>query len=98
MSSDAISNTHPGRQDADERAQPGAPFNSGYQHPSTSATSSRLTCTVNSSPMALWDFIQNYMDTSQPAADDAPLFEEQPRSTIQPRFEHLKKAEGRNPR
>jgi len=50
--------------------------------------------TVNQ-PMALWDFIQNYMDTSHPLPD-APLFEEH-RHNDPTTVEH-DKAKGRNPR
>ena len=50
--------------------------------------------TVNQ-PMALWDFIQNYMDTSHPLPD-APLFEEH-RQNDPTTVEH-DKAKGRNPR
>ncbi|WP_022964117.1 hypothetical protein [Halopseudomonas pelagia] len=50
--------------------------------------------TVNQ-PLALWDFIQNYMDTSHPLPD-APLFEEH-RHNDPTTVEH-DKAKGRNPR
>ena len=50
--------------------------------------------TVNQ-PMALWDFIQNYMDTSHPLPD-APLFEEH-RHNDPTTAEH-DKARSRNPR
>ena len=50
--------------------------------------------TVNQ-PMALWDFIQNYMDTSHPLPN-APLFEEH-RHNDPTTVEH-DKAKGRNPR
>lgn len=46
-------------------------------------------------PLALWDFIQNYMDTSHPLPD-APLFEEH-RHNDPTTVEH-DKATGRNPR
>jgi hypothetical protein len=46
-------------------------------------------------PLALWDFIQNYMDTSHPLPD-APLFEEH-RQKDPTTVEH-DKATGRNPR
>lgn len=48
-----------------------------------------------SQPMALWDFIQNYMDTSRPLPD-APLFEEHRRND--PTTVEHDKATGRNPR
>lgn len=50
--------------------------------------------TINQ-PLALWDFIQNYMDTSHPLPD-APLFEEH-RHNDPTTVEH-DKAKGRNPR
>ena len=46
-------------------------------------------------PCALWDFIQNYMDTSHPLPD-APLFEEHRRND--PTTVEYDKAAGRNPR